>query len=82
MAQWLRALAAFSEDLGYILSTHTAAHNCLQLRGADALFCPLWALQVCSVCVCVSVCLCVCMQVLMNIKFSKKIQPHQYIKMH
>jgi hypothetical protein len=29
MAQKLRALAALPEDLGSILSTHMAAHNCL-----------------------------------------------------
>jgi hypothetical protein len=29
MAQWFRALAALLEDLGSILSTHMAAHNCL-----------------------------------------------------
>jgi hypothetical protein len=31
-AQWLRALAALPEDLGSIPSTHTAAHNCLELQ--------------------------------------------------
>jgi hypothetical protein len=29
MAQRLRALAAFAEDLSTIPSTHMAAHNCL-----------------------------------------------------
>jgi hypothetical protein len=29
VAQWLRALAALSEDLGLISSTYMAAHNCL-----------------------------------------------------
>ena len=28
MAQWLRALAALSEDPGSIPNTHTADHNC------------------------------------------------------
>jgi hypothetical protein len=31
MAQWLRALAALSEDLDSIPSSHMAAHNCLLL---------------------------------------------------
>jgi hypothetical protein len=29
MAQWLKALAAFQEDMGSISSTHMAAHNWL-----------------------------------------------------
>jgi hypothetical protein len=29
VAQWLRALTTFPEDLGSISSTHMAAHNCL-----------------------------------------------------
>jgi hypothetical protein len=33
MAKWLETLAAaLSEDLGFIPSTHMAAHNCLQLQ--------------------------------------------------
>jgi hypothetical protein len=31
MAQWLRVLAALPEVPGSILSTHTAAHNCLYI---------------------------------------------------
>lgn len=32
MAQELRALTALVEDLGLVLNTHTAAHNCLELQ--------------------------------------------------
>lgn len=31
MAQSLKALAAFGEDLGFVPSTHTVAQNCLSL---------------------------------------------------
>lgn len=33
MAQWLRAVAMLSEDLGLTPSTHMAAHNLLQFQG-------------------------------------------------
>jgi hypothetical protein len=36
MVQWLRVLNALPEDLGLVLSTHMASHNCS--RGFDALF--------------------------------------------
>lgn len=41
-AQWLGALAALTEDLNLVLSTHTywAAHNCLYLQLLR--FQPLW----------------------------------------
>jgi hypothetical protein len=39
MAQWLRALAALSEVLSSVPSTHVAAHNCnSSSRGSDPLF--------------------------------------------
>lgn len=31
MAQSLKTLAAFGEDLGFVPSTHTVAQNCLSL---------------------------------------------------
>ena len=40
MAQWLRAFAAFAEDLGFILSTHRVVHNHLHLR-FQGIKCPL-----------------------------------------
>jgi hypothetical protein len=43
MAQWLRALAALSEDLGSILSIHMAAHNS-RSRGCNGFLQPLRAL--------------------------------------
>ena len=32
MAEWLRAMAAFSGDSGLVLSTHMAVHNNLKLK--------------------------------------------------
>jgi hypothetical protein len=42
MAQWLRALAALPEDLGWIPSTHMVATTICSSssRGSDALFWP------------------------------------------
>ena len=37
MAQWLRALAVLAEDLGSVLSAHTAAHLGLCRSSSDAL---------------------------------------------
>lgn len=41
MAQWLKVFAALAEDVGLVLSTHTAANDYLQLnsgsRGSDTL---------------------------------------------
>ena len=44
MSQRLRELAALSEDLGSIPSTHTVAHGCLypQFQGYTTLSWPLW----------------------------------------
>jgi hypothetical protein len=46
MAQWLRALAPFPQDLDLIPSTHVGINNCTSSsRGSRALFWPLWALH-------------------------------------
>jgi hypothetical protein len=57
MAQWLRALATPTEDLGSISSTHMAAHNCLHLLYQKCV----------SVCVCVYVCVCLSVSVCISV---------------
>lgn len=45
MAQWLRALAALTQDLNSVPSIHMAIHSdlLLQLQGTDTLFRSPWA---------------------------------------
>jgi hypothetical protein len=49
MAQCLRALAAFPEDLGVVPSTHRTAYSLCSSssRGCYTLFWPLWVLYTC-----------------------------------
>lgn len=40
IAQWLKASAAFKEDLGLVSGTHMVAHNCLTPGPGDPLPSP------------------------------------------
>ena len=49
MAQWLKTLAVFTEDLGWVSGSQLAHnHINLQIQGeSDALFWPPWVLHAC-----------------------------------
>jgi hypothetical protein len=48
MAQWLERLVAFTEDLGWALSSYTAAKNLLKTLISGDLALSFWLLQALS----------------------------------